>query len=56
MKNLQFPIWCVKYLIDNEQLANPKSTIEEVIDCYTGIANTANWQNVLVRLLKNRRL
>lgn len=42
MKNLQFPIWCVKYLIDNEQLANPKSTIEEVIDCYTGIANTAN--------------
>lgn len=42
MKNFQFPIWCVKYILDNEQLANPKSTIEEVIDCYTGIANTAN--------------
>ena len=23
-------------------VANPKSIIEEVIDCYTGIANTAN--------------
>jgi hypothetical protein len=42
MKNLQFPIWCIKYILDEEQLANSKSVIEDVIDCYTGIANTAN--------------
>lgn len=42
MKEFQFPIWCVKYLLDTEQYASPKETIEKVIDCYTGIANTAN--------------
>ncbi|MCM1529336.1 MAG: hypothetical protein NC093_04995 [Alistipes sp.] len=42
MKEFQFPIWCVKYLLDTEQYISPRETIEEVIDCYTGIANTAN--------------
>lgn len=42
MKDFQFPVWCVKYLLDTEQYVSPRETIEEVIDCYTGIANTAN--------------
>lgn len=42
MKEFQFPVWCVKYLLDKEQYDSPRKTIEEVIDCYTGIANTAN--------------
>ena len=42
MKDFQFPIWCIKYLLDNEQLESPREMIEEVIDFYTGIANTAN--------------
>ena len=42
MKEFQFPIWCVKSLLDGEQFDSPKEIIEEAIDCYTGIANTAN--------------
>ncbi len=42
MKEFQFPIWCIKYLLDKEKYDNPREIIEEVIDCYTGIANTAN--------------
>lgn len=42
MKEFQFPVWCVKSLLDREQFNSPKEIIEEVIDCYTGIANTAN--------------
>ena len=42
MKAFQFPIWCIKYLLDTEQYDSPREIIEEVIDCYTGIANTAN--------------
>ena len=42
MKEFQFPIWCIKYLLDTEQYNSPREIIEEVIDCYTGIANTAN--------------
>lgn len=42
MKEFQFPVWCVKSLLDREQFNSPKEIIKEVIDCYTGIANTAN--------------
>lgn len=42
MKEFQFPVWCVKSLLDREQFDDQKEIIEEVIDCYTGIANTAN--------------
>lgn len=42
MKSLQFPIWCIKTLLPNEQLEVSADIISEVIDCYTGIANTAN--------------
>lgn len=42
MKGLSFPIWCVKYILDEQQLQSPIKMIEEAIDCYIGIANTAN--------------
>lgn len=42
MKEFQFPIWCVKYLLDTERYNSQREIIEEAIDCYTGIANTAN--------------
>jgi len=42
MKELSFPIWCVKEVLINNQLSTPTSIIVEIIDCYTGIANTGN--------------
>ena len=42
MKEFQFPIWCVKYLLDKEKLNSKREIVEEIIDSYTGIANTAN--------------
>lgn len=42
MKGFQFPIWCIKYLLDKETFESSKDLVEKVIDGYTGIANTAN--------------
>ena len=42
MKSLSFPIWCVKYILDEEKLKSASDTIKQVIDDYCGIANTAN--------------
>ncbi|SEG30141.1 hypothetical protein SAMN04487934_11447 [Eubacterium ruminantium] len=42
MKGLSFPIWCVKYILDDENLESNKDTLCQVIDDYCGIANTAN--------------
>lgn len=42
MKGLSFPIWCVKYILHEQQLQSPIKMVEETIDCYIGIANTAN--------------
>lgn len=42
MKGLSFPIWCVKYILQDEQLESSTETIGRVIDNYCGIANTAN--------------
>ena len=42
MKQLAFPIWCIKSLLDKESLNCSKEIIAEVIDNYCGIANTAN--------------
>lgn len=44
MKELSFPIWCIKYILDAQQISTPVSILNEIIDCYTGIANTANSQ------------
>ncbi len=42
MKNFQFPIWCIKTLLDDAELSSTKEEVTEIIDAYTGIANTAN--------------
>lgn len=42
MKQLSFPIWCIKSLLDKESLKCSKKFIAEVINNYCGIANTAN--------------
>lgn len=42
MKGLFFPIWCVKYILKDLQLQSAPELIEQVIDNYCGIANTAN--------------
>ena len=42
MKGLSFPIWCVKYILNDEKLESDKETVSQVIDDYCGIANTAN--------------
>lgn len=42
MKQLTFPIWCVKSLLETETISSSIEDVSEVIDCYCGIANTAN--------------
>ncbi len=42
MKGLSFPIWCLKYILTEEGLENEKDAINQIIDDYCGIANTAN--------------
>ena len=42
MKQLTFPIWCVKSLLADEDLSSSIEDVSKVIDCYCGIANTAN--------------
>ena len=42
MKNLIFPIWCLKNIIAEIKLESPVEKIAEIIDDYCGIANTAN--------------
>lgn len=42
MKGFQFPIWCIKSILPNEALSSSEDSVKEVIDAYTGIANTAN--------------
>lgn len=42
MKELIFPIWCIKYVLDSVSLTSPKDLLSTIIDDYCGIANTAN--------------
>ncbi len=42
MKGLSFPIWCVKYILKEENLSGSEEDIIQIIDAYCGIANTAN--------------
>lgn len=42
MKAFAFPIWCIKFALTDAALVSSKEQIEKVIDCYCGIANTAN--------------
>lgn len=42
MKGLTFPIWCLKYILNNMLFLSDKDTLATIIDAYCGIANTAN--------------
>jgi hypothetical protein len=42
MRQLPFPIWCVKPLFENEKLKSTVEDVSTVIENYCGIANTAN--------------
>lgn len=42
MRSMSFPVWCVKTILDKRELESSKEVLEEVIDAYCGIANTAN--------------
>jgi hypothetical protein len=42
MKQLSFPIWCIKSLLESEVLKSSSKEVSDVIDAYCGIANTAN--------------
>ena len=42
MKNLIFPIWTLKYILDVTPLESSAEKIAGVIDSYCGVANTAN--------------
>ena len=46
MKEFIFPIWCVKYILNDMNLESSVELVERVIDDYTGIANTANTGNI----------
>lgn len=43
MKRLEFPIWCVKSILDRVDVQTDAGVIAEVIDQYMGIANIKNY-------------
>ena len=45
MRQFSFPIWCVKSILNKENIESSISEISDVIDCYCGIANTGNVQS-----------
>jgi len=42
MKELSFPIWCLKYIVSNVSIKCDKTTLISLIDYYSGIANNNN--------------
>ena len=42
MKLLTFPIWTLKYIIDDFELSSDKKDLNRILDLYCGIANTNN--------------
>ncbi|HCC01313.1 MAG TPA: hypothetical protein DHW78_05130 [Ruminococcaceae bacterium] len=43
MKKLFFPIWVLKYLLDNAKLKTSKDKVEELINDFGGVANSNNF-------------
>ncbi|WP_206458293.1 hypothetical protein [Anaerovorax sp. IOR16] len=43
MKELSFPIWCLKSILDTVSLKEDKQKVAELIDNYSGIANNSNF-------------
>lgn len=42
MKELSFPTWCLKYILDNESLTTEKEIMVELIDEFSNIANSGS--------------
>lgn len=42
MKELSFPIWVLKYILDKENLKTDGTVLTEIIDSFCGIANSNN--------------
>ena len=42
MKRLSFPIWCLKYILDTENLKTEKNVMVELIDDFSNIANSGS--------------
>lgn len=42
MKELSFPVWCLKYVLDDLVYNVDIDIMEKVIDCYCGLANNKN--------------
>lgn len=43
MKELSFPVWVLKYILDDVELKSGKEKVEELINNYSGIANNNNY-------------
>lgn len=46
MKELSFPIWCLKYILNKVPLKTEPERVAELIDCFSGIANNNNFGTV----------
>lgn len=44
MKELSFPVWVLKYILDNTVLKSSKIAVSNLIDDYSGIANNSNYR------------
>ena len=42
MKDLSFPVWCLKYILDTENLTTEKDIMVELIDGFSDIANSGS--------------
>ncbi len=45
VKDFQFPLWTVKYVLDETPISCDKALVEEIIDDYSSIFNGANAKN-----------
>ena len=44
MKGFSFPIWVIKYVLDNKTFKPDKDVVSKLIDNYCGIANNKNME------------
>ncbi len=45
VKEFSFPLWTVKYVLDDTPISSDKALVERIIDNYSGIFNGANAKN-----------
>lgn len=43
MKDLSFPVWVLKYVLNDVELKSNKDSVSKLIDYYSGIANNSNY-------------